>query len=159
MSERSLGALAQRPVVEPADDPLTHDRPIVAVVDRLNDPPTLAAAIASALGLRGARVASVKVVTRAAEGESSDAGVVRASPDRMRDALARALSTLPPHDVVVLEGPAAVALTRARVAILLAPPSPLALPPDVRAVRSRFELVLHEQRDGVIAALAATLAG
>jgi hypothetical protein len=158
MSEKpSLLALGERAVLERSASPLPHARPTIAVVDRLSAR-WAADTLVRALEARGAVVARVTATLRAREGSERVGDQVRASPDAMGEALAEALAALPSHDVLVAEGPAAVALLDTRLAILASPVSVLSLAPDVRALRASFDLVLFAERAAVLALVAAELA-
>jgi hypothetical protein len=154
--KRSLLALSEQAGLARTDAPIPHARPVVAVVDRLS-PRWAADHLAAALSARGARVARLTATLRAREGGEQVDDHVRASADAMRGALTRALAGLPSHELLVIEGPAAVALLDTRLAILTSPGSVLALPPDVRALRGAFDLVLFAERAGVLDRIAAAL--
>jgi hypothetical protein len=154
--KRSLLALSEQAGLSRTDAPIPHARPVVAVVDRLS-PRWAAEHLAAVISARGARVARLMASLRAREGGEQVGDHVRASADAMRGALTRALAGLPSHDLLVIEGPAAVALLDARLAILTSPGSVLTLPPDVRALRSCFDLVLFAERASVLDQIAAML--
>ncbi len=137
---------------------LAHLRPVVAVVDLLAErpiAPALAAALASARG-EGAvrtrlRLRNKPGFERIEEGWASH-------PEALFDATRALLAGLPPHRVLIAEGPALVALLELDRAILGAPsPSLFSLEADVRSVRDRFDLILHAFRPKVIEAVARRL--
>ncbi len=156
IAKRSLLALGEPAVISRTRTPIPHARPVIAVVDRLSSRWALDA-LARALRARGAAVVGLTATLRAREGSEREGDQVRASPDAMREALERATGALPAHDVLLIEGVAGVALMDTRLAILVSPGSVLSLPPDVRALRASFDLVLYAERAGVIERVAEAL--
>jgi hypothetical protein len=143
------------PEVAPSDR-ITPPRLTIAVVDALAGAP-LAAHLVAALGARAVRT---KLVVRNKPGHDPVAGGVATHPDALLDAAHALLASLPEHDVLVAEGPALLASLHVRLAILGTPsPSLTTLDPDVRALRDRFDLVVHDFRSRTIDLLAAALHG
>jgi hypothetical protein len=148
--------LAERAVLTRTDHPIQHARPVIAVVDRPGSR-SAAEGLAAALAASGARVARLVTTVRGREGSEQVLEHVRASADAMRSALAEALRALPPHDLVLIEGTAGVALVETRLAVLVSPGSVLALSPDVRALRPCFDLVLFGERPAALGEIARLL--
>jgi hypothetical protein len=135
-----------------ARERLAWPRLTIAVVDGLPCTP-LASHLARAPGAVRARM-----VLRNKPGFDLGAGSVASHPDAWRDAARALLDSLPPHDLLVAEGAPLLACSSPRLAILgTLSPSLLALDPDVRALRPRFDLVLHDFRSGVLDRIAAAL--
>jgi hypothetical protein len=157
LSEKaSLRALGESAILDRSETPIAHIRPVIAVVDRLG-PRWAAEGLSAALSARGARVARLVLTLRARSGAERKDEHVRAAPEAMEAAIRDALDSLAPHDFVIVEGPAAVALLETRLAILVSCGSVLSLPPDVRTLRSCFDLVLFAERPSVLERIASLL--
>ena len=138
------------PEVEPPDR-LTPSRSTIAVVDSLPGTPIAAHLASVLLGAIRARL----LVRHKRGFDLTGPGAAAAHPDSILDATRALLAALPPHDVLIAEGPALLATLDVRLAILGTPsPSLVTLDPDVRALRDRFGLVLHDFRPRTLDLLA-----
>lgn len=139
------------PVLAPLPSRLRHDRPVIAwasLVDRDALRQQLVAAAADR------RLATLRVLARQRAGSEPIEGGIAGSTDALPSALAAALAALPPHDLLLVEGAAAIACLRADVALLVTGDRPTTdWPADVRAVRGALDLALGEPRPKVFAEL------
>ena len=155
IGSESRGSLLRPPTVPHVDarDRVAHARLAIAVVDALPNAP-----IAPYLS-RGARWVRARVVLRHKPGFDLGPGTAASHPDVLLDATRALLASLPDHDTLIAEGAAFLACLAPRFAILgTASPSLLALDPDVRAQRDRFDLVLYDFRAGVLDRIVSALA-
>lgn len=129
---------------------------VIGVVDTLPGAP-IAAYLAERLGARAVRT---RLLVRHKPGFDLQPSGAAAHPDALLEATRALLASLPAGAVVIAEGPALLATLVPRLAILGAPsPSLITLDPDVRALRDRFDLVVHDFRPGTLERLVAALAG
>lgn len=139
------------PPLAPLATRLRHERPVIAWAT-LADREALRAELMAAAGER--RIATLRVLTRTRPGSEPVEGGIAASVDRLPSALAAALAALPPHELLLLEGAAAIACLEADVALVVTHDRPLTeWPADLRAVRGALDLVLSEPRPRVLAEL------
>lgn len=135
----------------------------VAVVDLLPGSP-LAPSITSIVAASGGSVTRLRARLRTRPGHelaTSDGALeVTAHPEALVDAARAALAAAPKGTLLVLEGAGLFAATTPALAILgAASPSLASLPPDVRGVRERFDLVLYGERPGALRRLIEALLG
>jgi hypothetical protein len=148
----------ETPPLEPHDerDRVAHDRPTLSIVCERDRDATLAAIRA---GIGPARLVQLRTSLRSSPGFQIEGDLVATHPSAARSAMAAALAALPPHDVVLAEGPLAIDLLRARVSIaVVTSESPVLHSRDLRAVRHRVDLWLLDARPAVLSALAARVA-
>lgn len=148
----------ESPALEPHDEAerITHTRPVLTLALERDRDVALAALFK---GFGSARVARLRASLRSGAGFQIEGELVASHPSVAREALVAALSALPPHDVVVVEGALAIDLVRASLAMaIVTHESPALLPRDLRAVRRRIDLLLFEARPKVLSAIAARLA-
>ncbi|MFO0683061.1 MAG: hypothetical protein U0234_13475 [Sandaracinus sp.] len=138
------------PEIDPGSR-IAHAQRVIAVVDLLAERPivpALCAAIGEGAVRARLRLRNKPGYERIEEGWASH-------PEALFDATRALLAGLPPHRVLIAEGPALVALLRVDRAVLgTSSPSLFSLEADVRSVRDRFDLVLYDFRPAVVAAVA-----
>ena len=132
------------PEFAPLAERLRHDRPAVAWAG-LGDRAALRASLVQAAGSR--RVATLRVLARQQPDSETIEGGIAASPDALPSALAAALAGLPPHDLLLVEGCAAIACLEADLALAVVEGRAVSeWPAELRAVREVLDLVLPEGR-------------
>lgn len=143
------------PALAPLRARLRHDRGTIAWAT-LGDRDALRAELVLAAGER--RIATLRVLARQRPGSEAIEGGIAASTDALPAALAAALAALPPHDLLLVEGSAAIACLEADVALAVAHDRPVTeWPAELRAVRGALDLVLSEPRPKVFAELVARI--
>lgn len=143
----------------PAEARLAHDRPVLALVAERERDAAVAALVA---GAAERQVTLLRASLRTSAGFSTvtagGALVVHTHPDAVTDALRAALAALPAHDLLVAEGPLALAALRPTLAVAIAPAhDPTLFSRDLRAVRHAVDLFLSEARPALLARLVAAL--
>lgn len=139
------------PELAPLGLRLRHDRPTVAWMG-LGDRGALRAALTEAALPR--RVATLRVLARQRPGSEAIEGGIAAGPDALPGALAAALAGLPAHDLLLVEGCAAIACLEADVALAVVEGRAVSeWPAELRAVRGVLDLVLAEPRPALWAEL------
>lgn len=142
--------------LEPAPPPT--ELPSIAIVrGHAGAADGFAELLEGALRARGTEVTRLRVeIGIEAEPTPAGAGVLRAAPSRMLDAVTALLASAPASGVLLLEGVAFVSTRRATLSVLIdAGAGPLSLDEPVRAVRDRFDLILPEPRAQLALELAA----
>ncbi len=133
------------PDIAPADR-VTPREKVIVVVDGLAGAP-LAPLLVAAFDGRAARV---RLLVRNKPGFDLTVGGAAAHPDALREAACAALDAAG-SPWIVAEGIAWLACLSPTFALLGATsPSLVALDPDVRAHRDRFDLVLYDARPGTV---------
>lgn len=134
-------------------------RPVVTLAAEIGREAALGA-IAAGVTRAGKTLATIRLGLRSSPGSTRTAGALFAHRSETRAATLAALSALGPHDVLLAEGPLAIDLLRARLAIVIVPSETALLHArDLRAVRHRVDLFLFDAQEALLCAIATRVAG